>query len=459
MEKEEIKINETHLIVLRKEGNSNIVKIDYEEIINPIRKELDYIYEISENNKYSLQDLENIISKNEDFKKILGYRNFCKFLSNPYQGISSSEIDYAFFFQIENKSEKELTKEEKLKLSQEKKNRLISEFKYRDLPYAIDKTYEKCNNDKGILAYSHRKVGWAMPKHNLVNNFSIQFRTNFGYGSVSYFYTKLKYKEIDIIPFSDWIIYQHAKLHEIIRYSVKHQTTNESWYEAMEYAKNAIDLFNRSEKEFINKYILNECESMVEGLENILSKHIFSFKQYNGKYREYEYKDKRLLIEFRGEKISGALRFISNIIEYNDIIEVQSFINTIIKLNKSIEPILRTELKAVCEELKNARLQFNIIKEKYEPVKEEYEFLSELKDRITNVIEKKETEIEEDNKTDIDACFEERHPKYIEIKKRYEELKEDYYKLNSLINQLDRFEKNYNKYITVIGDFMKKNNT
>jgi hypothetical protein len=385
---EEKKINETHLIVLRRVDNSKVVKIDYEEIENPIRKELDALYEMSENDKYSLQDIEDVVSKNENFKKILGYRNFCKFLDSPYQGISSSDIDYAFFFQIEHKKQEELTKEEILKLQQEKKRKLISEFKYRDLPYAIDKTYEKCDNDKNILAYSHRKVGWAMPKYKLINDFSVQFRTNFGYGSVSYFYTKLNYKEIDIIPFSDWIIYQNANLYEIIRYSVKHKLQNNNWFDAMDYAKTAIDVFNNNENEFINKYISNECQSMVEGLETILSSHIFSFKQYNGEYKDYEYKDKRLLIEFRGEKISGALKFISNIIEYKDIIEVQGFINTIINLNNDINPILKRELNSIRVELQNTKHEFGILKEKYEPIKEEYEFLTELKKRLKKVTTK-----------------------------------------------------------------------
>ena len=42
-------------------------------------------------------------------------------------------------------------------------------------------------------------------------NFSVEIKTNFGYGSVSYFYTKLKYKNIEITPFSEWVDYEFAR--------------------------------------------------------------------------------------------------------------------------------------------------------------------------------------------------------------------------------------------------------
>jgi hypothetical protein len=451
-------INETHLIVLKKKSNSNSVTIDYVEIINTIRKELDYLYEISENDKYPLKDFEKIISNNDHFKKMLGYMNFCKFLSSPYQGIGNSVIDYASFFQVSNSNEKGLSINERLKLESEKKKQLSAEFKIRDLPYALEEAYEKCNNDKEILAYSHRRTGWAMRKYLLVNNFSVRFLTNFGFGSASYFFTKLTYKKIDIIPFSDWIIYKKANLHQIIRYSAVHNVKNESWLDAMEYAKSAIDLFNSSERGFINKYILNKCKCMVEGLEDILTKHIFSFKKYTGKYDDFEYTDKRLLIAFRGEKISGALKFISSIIKFKNIIEVQDFVKTIIKFNRIIHPILKSELNAVCAELKEVHNNFDIIIGKITPIYYEYKFLSELKDRLKKVVNSKEKDFADDKKTNTDLCFEERYPNYINMKDDFDKLEWEYIKLRALIDQLEGLEYKFNSYISEIDLFFKENN-
>ena len=71
--------------------------------------------------------------------------------------------------------------------------------------FSINKAYNICKKDKSILSFSHRKDGWSNPVYQLTQNFSVEIKTNFGYGRKSYFYTKLNYKEIDITPVSEWI--------------------------------------------------------------------------------------------------------------------------------------------------------------------------------------------------------------------------------------------------------------
>jgi len=51
-------------------------------------------------------------------------------------------------------------------------------------------------------------------------------------GSVSYFCIKIRYKDLDIIPFADWVNYQISRIFKIARYSSKHRLNNESWAEA-----------------------------------------------------------------------------------------------------------------------------------------------------------------------------------------------------------------------------------
>ena len=52
----------------------------------------------------------------------------------------------------------------------------------------------------------------------------------------------LKYKNIDITPFSDWVHYRFAQFNDIIRYSKSHVLTQQSWYEAMLFTKDACNL-------------------------------------------------------------------------------------------------------------------------------------------------------------------------------------------------------------------------
>jgi hypothetical protein len=87
----------------------------------------------------------------------------------------------------------------------------------------------------------------------------------------------LKYKNIDITPFSEWVDYEFAQFSEIIRYSQSYILRNEYWLDAMEYSRDACNLSLVDEVKFVEKYVIDECEKMVRGLENILNKEYFMF--------------------------------------------------------------------------------------------------------------------------------------------------------------------------------------
>src|SRR5690606_38411441 len=127
---------------------------------------------------------------------------------------------------------------------------------------------------------------WSNPEFKLSENFTVVLKTNFGYGSASYFYIKLKYKNIEITPFSEWIDYEIAKFTEIIRYTksfvyrllrgiyngkrvYQQKMENSNWQDAIDYTKTACNVSLKDEVDFVRKYIIDECERMVAGLENI----------------------------------------------------------------------------------------------------------------------------------------------------------------------------------------------
>ena len=72
----------------------------------------------------------------------------------------------------------------------------------------------------------------------------------------------------------------------------------------------ACNLSMYNEVEFVDKYIISECEKMTIGLENIFESEQFTFKKRDK--NEYVVDKKgHALIEFRGVKISGSLDFIN----------------------------------------------------------------------------------------------------------------------------------------------------
>ena len=153
------------------------------------------------------------------------------------------------------------------------------------------------------------------------------------------------------MPFSDWVTYHFARFHEIVRYSKKHSPENKSWLEAMTYARNACNMTLIDEELFVKKYIVQECETMVSRLEEFLEMDDISIRR-NDTTEPYKLdKRGRVLIVFRGEKISGALDFISKILEFEKIVAIREFIQRIEECNKRLHPILVTEAAILREKV------------------------------------------------------------------------------------------------------------
>lgn len=362
------KINEEFICVLRKNHISNQIEIGYVEIINPFKFVVQRLASLCDKIDTSIPQVVNFIRSTKEFDQLTAHYRYCEFLDKAFQGFKVNnqdtikDINQRFqIFSINKKENPETYNiEEAIEtLKQEIKNNYILWCK----AYSINKTYRLCHEDTSILTFSHRIDGWSNPIYELTPNFSVEIKTNFGYGSVSYFYTKLKYKNIEITPFSEWLDYEFARFSEIIRYTQTHILKNEYWLEAMEFSRDACNLSLTNEQKFVEKYVIDECEEMVSGLEEIFNKEHFTFKNR----ARYEYSvDKKghVLVEFRGEKISGALDFISKILQFENIVSIKSFITRIEECNKRIQPILVEETRILKVKIDN----LNYDKKELQPV-------------------------------------------------------------------------------------------
>ena len=332
---------------------------------------------------------------------------------------------------------------------QEAIERLKTEIKYKYIlwgqAFAINKTYKLCHEDKSILTFSHRIDGWSNPVYELTSNFSIEIKTNFGYGGVSYFYTKLKYKNIEITPFSDWMIYEFARFKEIIRYTKSHILKNEYWQEAMEFSCTACNLSLTDEVKFVEKYVIEECEKMVSGLENIFNKEHFTFKKIEGE--EYSLDKKgHVLVEFRGEKISGALDFISKILEFDTIAAIKTFITRIEDCNRRIQPLLVEEAKILKIKIENLIKEKNQLQPKYdEVVKINNDYNGKRSKLQTEMISRGELNKDWIDITKLENAFISKFPNYTEFKEEYKRVTESY---RILIEQIKNNTEVRNNIIT-----------
>ena len=473
------KINEDFLLLLI--DNNGIIVTDTIAIVKHFENENKKLSELcGTDGTDNIDQIVSFIRKELQPKLPNKTFKYCKDLDKAYQSVHVN-VENGIKTFLDRKDL--IYTNQKLALSDEKEFDLDSRFKVlkRDIKEIIELwfkvfdigfAYEKAKAIPNVLSYSHRISGWSSPEYQLSPNFSIEFKTNFGYGNSSYFFTKIKYKNIEITPLSDWVNYEIAKFSEIIRYTreyqgevyrgtfngvkkFKKQIKNSYWQNAMEFAMEACNCSRRSETEFIEKYVIEECEYMVEGLTDILTKSSFKFKRGTETY-EVDKKGHQL-IEFRAEKVSGAIDFISKIIEYNQIAEIQKFIVRIEQTNKKIQPIIIEEIKIIEVKLISLNKDFNALKPEYEKLKsKDIEYNKDLNKLRIEMINNKVFDYQNVDTEKLNQQFEQINPEYKDFVSEFKRVSIECNELVQKINILEKLKENIKSYQNKIENYFKK---
>ena len=96
-----IKINETHLIALKKDEHGSGVSITYLPLANPLRGLLDDAYNKCEDDLCYKEYANEILDSDERLRKvILSKRDFCLNLRGTYQGLSNQYIPFLLIGKI-----------------------------------------------------------------------------------------------------------------------------------------------------------------------------------------------------------------------------------------------------------------------------------------------------------------------------------------------------------------------
>jgi len=461
----ENQINEEVLCVLKYKNNEII--IDYVPIEKYFDEELSSLKKLCEVSSDNILKIIESIRQTPSFKVLEKHYRYCVKLDGTYQGVTANieekikttiETRAIFYFNKNNIVDYNL--DDKISKLQ---NDIYNKFLLWVSAYNIEKSYRKCYEDKLILTFSHRMNGWSNPEYRLSDNFRVELKTNFGYGSSSYFFIKIKYKSIDITPVSEWVDYEIAQFSEIIRYTksfsyrihkgtynernvYKKQIENSNWKHAIEFTKNACNSSLRSEAEFIHNYIIDECEKMASGLEKFMVGSEFIFiGEHNGHYQV----DKKghQLTEFRGEKISGALDFILKILEFDKITEIKTFIERIEACNKKIQPILVEELNVIERKLAVLNQEMTVLKPIYLSLVEKNKFY--IKGKMTiqrELVASKQIDPKQVDCFKINTVFTEKFPEFKEFELEFETECKKYRTLLEQIQNYDNLFKNISTY-------------
>lgn len=448
-------INESFLAILKIDPKSKVIVLDTVPIENLFKAEIEKFHTLASDVNSSLEDIMSFLNKTPSIEQLNDTYQYCKHLGSAFQ---------RFTVNISNSVEA-IKKRKELMLLNKKNNpekydleenvkryklELHNDFITWTKAYSIKRVYKRCSNDPTILTFSHRIDGWADPFHKLNNDFSIQLKTNFGFGGASYFYTIIKYKNIEITPFSEWIEYEFANFSEIVRYTQSYLRDNSEWLEALTYARDACNVSIKSESEFVKKYIIDECEVMVKGLEEIFNKENFSFKKRD--HSSYVV-DKRghALVDFRGEKISGALEFISKILEFKGIIEIQSFIQRIERCNSIIQPMLVNEIIEMLSELNDLNQEMSVLKPKYEESQKLYSDFMQKKNDVRAKMTLEEDESEYQFSIRVNLAFHAEYPEFNDFNVEHDQVSKEFRLLSERITNLMKVLesiKGYNEKIT-----------
>lgn len=453
-------INEEILLTLYEDDISQRIQVGIKTIEKPLEAIKQMLFQQLDSELTTLESIMAFIGNRKELEQIEKYYAYCSYLDSSYQGFTASnkaaiaELEKAVARISLNKKSAEADYDPLSDITAAKAS-LKADYKKWFHAFEIHRAYRECNDDGKILSFSHRICGWSDPVYQLTSNFSLELKTNFGYGRSSYFYTKLTYKNVEITPISEWVRYEYAEFMEIVRYSKKHSLIHKAWLEAMEYTKAACNLSRMDENAFVEKYIINECKQMVEGLVHAL--HHKKFELLNAWHQPvFVNKEGHVLMEYRGEKISGALDFIQKILEFEHITAVQNFIVTIKDCNKQLQPMLADELIL----LEGKIIKASEDRSAYEPIYDDANAQNKEYDKAREELKKELIQAEEMTWKAIDynllnVAFNERFKEYDEFIKLHKTVIEKWLQLNQHLSNLKNFRKNINAYHSKITDFFK----
>lgn len=459
-----VRVNETHMCVLRKEENENRVKVDFVELKFKYQDQLDELKRMSENDNRTVLDLQDYV-KGSSLRRLSLDFDFCSCLWDSYQWISCLQsISFADYRKEIDEYDKREDKEGKEAYARDQRQRYYNRIESRVLPAMLEDLSNDLRKDSTVLAFSHRRVGWASPAFNLNDDIKVVYLTNFGYGSASYFFLQIYYKGIGILPYSQWIHYRKACASDIIRYTRRYHLANAEWIKTMTFTADVYNDAVSNPDSFVQKNILNEVEEMVTGLENIQSASSYRTQEsfFNPSSIVLSGDD---MIRFKGEKISGALGFLDQLQTLAPITDkvglyIQRIMNCNFAVVAELEGAISSKnkyLKTILESIEKEQPEWDEISSKYA----DYDAMrSEMYDAISKEdgFDGKALSVIIDER---DKRFAKKHPEYTAFKKEYEAQKEVYYNLCAKRDNAKSFIEEIQKYLDMIEahkDYMVENN-
>ena len=158
-------------------------------------------------------------------------------------------------------------------------------------------------------------------------------------------------------------------------------------------------------------------------------------------------------MEFRGEKISGALDFISKILEFDKIAEIKSFITRIENVNRKIQPLLVVELKNIKLKLTDLNGEMATLKPQYlKLVADNQSYIRQKNELKKQMIISKELDWKFFDNEKLNKAFLDKFPEFEDFEKEFTNVTKNF---NILTEQIQNFNKLFENITTYNSKILK----
>ena len=293
-------------------------------------------------------------------------------------------------------------------------------------------------------------------------NLKIKIHTNFGYGTSADFGCILMYKEIPIVPYSMYVNYYFAKASDLCRFTRDYVPRSSNWHRLLDFVAEVVNLESQGEEVFEDRWIRQEVEVMMSGLEAIVRDPKSYFDKWAGKsskvntdvYRSvramngrecemYSCYEGEMILDFQAEKVSGAFDFLEALKQLESLANcVAPSISRIKQLGLQMQPLIVAGIGRVEADIK--ALEIKILRKKEELDLTE-ERLAVHKTAINNLCTRGVIGVQENegSKKIIAAIVAEyriKHPRYERLMILRDEIKHNIEKLQEDIENRKRFQ-------------------
>lgn len=468
-------VNRNYLCVLRKHGN--LVKFVQEPIEQSVALE-SMLKTTLENPNMSVLDLQNqmMMAFKEGDRPGIGYLS-------PYS-YSSSYVSGVFFPNIISFDEykEELQKEEQSRTEYNQKiceclkeregeeayKNKVSENTEKDIENFVRRKKEQyytesmryiraynykaklasCESDTDNVMYSKESIGWRCYEYKVNEDVRIYVNTNFGYGYSSYFTLGLKYKGIDILPYSSVVNYYYADMRDVLRYLRKYSPQSESWNLAFDFVEKTANQAATEPDKFCEKFLKNEINSMLAGLANVIASPdaflnkfstMTSKDNYSGfitvraqmnedeksKFKVYPYE---MSVAFMAEKIMNALMLLHNLESVSTVYSpAQDAVMKVKEISMEGLPKVKECANKMIPQLNTLREELNKIDAGLERISPDIKIHDEV---ITSMVEERNNKGENVSFYTVEQEYRSTHLEYSNLCEEKKELVDERSKLN-----------------------------